>query len=75
MPWSAVYLTLLGIKQKEESFRRLGQVMVDLWSDKQPRIEKIWPLPFDGPSEDKSTFDRLKQRLIELKQKQQNGSN
>jgi hypothetical protein len=74
MPWSAVYLTLLGVRQKEASFRRVAQIMVDLWSDKQPSLNKYWPLPLDGETEDKSTFDRLKQRLLELKQKQQNGS-
>lgn len=71
MSWREVWLTLQGIERKEAPFRRLGQLMVDLWASKPVDIKTGWPLPFDAPSVHQSTFERLKQRQLELKWQQQ----
>lgn len=85
MSWREVHLTLIGIKQREEPFRKLGQILIDLVVKERPLLERNgWSLPMD-PGEDEymdalqqqsKKMNEYKAQLLEkLKQKQQNGSN
>jgi hypothetical protein len=69
MPWRDVWLTLQGIQMKESPFRALGQIMVDIWAGKPVDLKNSWKIPFDGPSEHQSTFERLKQIKKQWQQK------
>jgi hypothetical protein len=76
MSWRDAMITLKGVRlREEEGVRMLGQILKDLWSDKQGSINQFWILPYDNIENDHlATRSRLLQRQHELKQKQQNGS-
>jgi hypothetical protein len=67
----------MGIQQKESGLRRAAYIIHCSLVDKKNRadINKMWPLPLDDkePS-NSSVMSRLKQRQLELRQKQQDAS-
>jgi hypothetical protein len=68
---------IMGIQQKESGLRRAAYIIHCSLVDKKNRadINKMWPLPLDDkePS-NSSVMSRLKQRQLELRQKQQDAS-
>jgi hypothetical protein len=66
---------IMGIQQKESGLRRAAYIIHCSLVDKKNNradINKMWPLPLDDkePS-NSSVMSRLKQRQLELRQKQE----
>lgn len=64
--------TVLGLQQKESGLRRAAFLIHCSLVEKKHRVSeaKYWPLPFDDNESKTSVFERLKQRQLSLKEKE-----
>lgn len=62
MPWRDVWLTLQGCYKEESALRRAAFII--RWSmvgKDKASPQKMWPLPWDGASDEEQTLETFKQ--------------